>query len=111
MPELLRSKTVNARKVHACRTCHAAAAKPGETYTRDTYVDDGQVYDWVQCAACRAISNAVYDWIIDAEEGITAADYREWATEHLGDETHGEAAEAFLARCRIAALKTLESSL
>lgn len=62
MPELIRTKTVTARKVHRCRTCFAEAIQPGETYTRDTYAHDGTVYDWVACEACRSISTAVYDW-------------------------------------------------
>lgn len=98
MPELLRSKTVTARKIHQCRSCFADAIQPGNTYTRDTYVYDGTVYDWVQCDACRAIMNAVYDWSVDAEEGITAETYDEWATEHRDESTHGEAARAYLER-------------
>lgn len=56
------------------------------------------MYDWVQCDACRAIMNAVFDCSVDAEKGITAETYDERATEHEGDDTHGEAARAYLAR-------------
>lgn len=82
MPDLLRSKTVTARKVHSCQTCFAAAIQPGQTYQRDTYVYDGRVYDWVMCEECNALASRVFAWADYFDEGIGADDYEEWAREH-----------------------------
>ncbi|HEU5223454.1 MAG TPA: hypothetical protein VFU07_07210 [Candidatus Lumbricidophila sp.] len=93
--ELLRSKMVKARKAHRCRTCASVAVAVGDTYSRDTYVYDGRVYDWVQCRECVALSGAVFNWCSYVDEGIGAEQYEEWATEHAD---HDERAQAFLAR-------------
>lgn len=97
MPELLKEKTVIARKAHGCMTCNATAIQPGQPYHRATYVYDGRVYDWVQCVECEALSGIVYDWAGD-DDGIGRDDYIEWAEEHRDDGTHGEAARSYLAR-------------
>lgn len=98
MPDLINDKTVTARKPHGCMTC-GTAIQAGETYSRQTYVYDGRVYDWVQCAECRALSGIVFRWVEDwYDEGIGQDEYVEWAREHRDDPTQGEAARAFLAR-------------
>lgn len=99
MPELLREKTVTARKAHRCATCNATAIQPGQTYHRATYVYDGRVYDWVQCVECDKLVGIVYDWS-GADEGVGLDEYVEWAEDHRDDETHGDAARAYLARLR-----------
>lgn len=98
MPDLLREKTVTARKPHACATCTATAIKPGETYTRATYAYDGRVYDWVQCTDCKQLADPVFGWTLDADCGIGAEDYLEWAREHVDDPNWGERAAAYLRR-------------
>lgn len=100
MPDLLREKTVTARKAHECMTCTATAIRPGETYVRTTYVYDGHLYDWVQCTECDQISGLVYNWSSDPDEGVGRDDFMEWAREHHDDPRHGEAARAYLARVR-----------
>lgn len=73
----------HARKVHRCATCWQAAVQPGDPYTRDVYVDDDQrAYTWIQCAACKAISDEVYAWLADPEVGADWDDYSEWARAH-----------------------------
>jgi hypothetical protein len=102
MPELLRERTVTARKSHSCRTCGAKAIQAGETYVRATYVYDSRVYDWVQCVECARLQHAVYDWAGRPEDGIGAGDYQEFAEEQLstpGSE-HLEASRAYLRRAR-----------
>lgn len=82
MPTLLAEKTVKARKRHLCQTCNATAIQPGETYSRQAYVYDGRVYDWVQCVACRALGDLVFRWMEDwYDEGISRDEYVEWARE------------------------------
>lgn len=99
MPVLLREKTVVARKAHHCGTCEGTAISPGESYSRQTYVYDGRVYDWVQCDGCRAIAGLVFTWMEDwYDEGISRDDYVEWAREHQDHPLHGDAARAYLAR-------------
>lgn len=103
MTALVKAKTVTARKVHACRCCGAAAIQPGETYTRETYVYDGQIYDWVMCAPCRVIAGDVYDWAGSPDEGVGNDQYVEWAEEMaaLGTEAEKAHALAFLSRAGI----------
>lgn len=99
MPLLLREKTVVARKGHLCDTCETTAISVGETYSRQTYVHDGRVYDWVQCESCRAIAGLVFTWMEDwYDEGISRDDYVEWAREHRDHPLHGDAARAYLSR-------------
>lgn len=99
MPDLIRSKSVNARKAHGCETCNATAIQPGETYQRDTYVYDGRIYDWVQCSACSALGGIVYEWAECPDEGVGRDDYTEWAREVQNDHTlSGERARWYLAR-------------
>lgn len=99
MPVLLREKTFVARKAHRCDTCEATAISAGESYSRQTYVYDGRVYDWVQCGACRAIAGDVFTWMEGwYDEGISRDDYLEWAREHKDHPVHGEAARAYLTR-------------
>lgn len=99
MPLLLREKTVVARKGHLCDTCETTAISVGETYSRQTYVHDGRVYDWVQCESSRAIAGLVFTWMEDwYDEGISRDDYVEWAREHRDHPLHGDAARAYLSR-------------
>lgn len=99
MPQLLRSRTVTARKPHRCMTCNATAIRRGEQYQRDTYAYDGQVYDWVQCADCAAIGGIVFEWAGHPDEGVGADDYMEWAREAANEDTpEGEQARRYLAR-------------
>lgn len=99
MPDLIKTKDVKARKAHVCETCNDTAIQPGETYTRDTYVYDGRMYDWVQCAACSAIGGIVYEWAGCPDEGVARDDYVEWARESAtADTLEGERARWYLAR-------------
>ena len=99
MPDLLKSKTVTARKPHGCQTCNATAIQPGEQYRRDTYIYDGRVYDWVQCAACSTLASMVFEWSGDPDEGIGRDEYIEWAREACHEETlAGERARWLLSR-------------
>lgn len=82
MPELLKSKKVTARKVHSCATCYAPAIQPGQVYQRDTYLNDGRVYDWVMCAECNALERRVFEWVSYIDEGIGADNYEDWAREY-----------------------------
>ena len=83
MPELIRDRTVTARKAHPCQTCNRAAAVRGETYLRSTYVFDGRIYDWVMCQECSEMLSEVYDWSVDGYEfGVGRYEFHEWAQEH-----------------------------
>jgi hypothetical protein len=103
MPSLLKSKTVTARKAHACQTCSATAIQPGQTYERDTYAYDGRVYDWVQCGPCADIADEIWNWSIQTDEGIGREDYDEWASEFRDDPVHGDDARAYRARIGLGA--------
>ena len=81
MPDLIKTRDVTARKAHGCQTCNDTAIQPGERYTRDTYVYDGRMYDWVQCAACSALGGIVFKWAGHPDEGVGRDDYTEWARE------------------------------
>ena len=98
MPELLKRLTPVARKPHLCNCCGSMAVSPGERYDRSTWLYDGSVYDWVQCAPCKAVTDLVFDWVVEVDEGISRDDYRAWATEMSNDVVHGEAARAWLFR-------------
>lgn len=98
MPQLLKSKTVTARKPHRCACCGEGAVKVGERYQRETYIYDGRVYDWVSCNECASLQMHVWDWAGRPEEGIGADAYIEWAREHHEDREHGQCARAYLAR-------------
>lgn len=97
--QVLSSKTVTARKPHACMTCNTKEIQPDVQYRRTTMVYDGRVYDWVQCEPCQTITNLVWEWA-NGEDGIDADDYAEWADEFQDDPKHGVAARAHLARLR-----------
>lgn len=99
MAELLRSKMVTARKAHGCRTCNATAIQPGETYERQTYINDGTLYDWVQCGPCADLATEVWEWCLHPDDGIGQDEYVEWARDARGNPD----ARAFLTRCGIAA--------
>ena len=96
---VLSSKTVTARKAHACMECGAVAIRPGDEYLREACLHDGAVYTWVVCTDCRALTDVVWDWAGEPyDEGIGMDTYTEWAHEHVDDPKHGEQARAYLAR-------------
>lgn len=96
--DLLRSKTVTARKVHLCTTCGQPAVQPGQEYQRTTYLYDCHFHSCVTCSDCSAIDGVVYEWCGMPDEGIGMDSFAEWAHEHRDDETWGEEARAFLGR-------------
>ena len=101
MPTLIREKTVKARKPHACMLCNVVCIKPGQTYLRQTYAYDGQIYDWVMCTDCTAISDFVWEWAYYTDEGIGSDTYQEWALDTLAwsdNDEEREAAQAFIDR-------------
>jgi hypothetical protein len=99
MPDLLKSKTVKARKAHPCSYCGAAAVQPGGTYLRETLIYDGRIYDWVTCDPCGELFAIVWKWADPyGDEGINGEAFEEWASDHKDDPEHGEAARAFLKR-------------
>lgn len=107
MPDLIRTRTLRARKPHACMTCHQNAVQVGETYDRATYTFDGRLYDWINCAACDEAKRFVIDWMDrDADEGLNEECFEEWARDvgwsasvSAGERTNEEtAALAFLVR-------------
>lgn len=103
MPELLSSKTRKARKAHPCSYCGAAAVQPGGTYTRDTFVFDGYVYDWITCDPCNGMYGVVRAWSSAfGDEGLNGEDFIEWACDYKDDPEHGELARAFLVRAGLA---------
>lgn len=81
MPQRLSDSMPKARKEHQCRTCYSTIAV-GEVYSNETYVWEGTVYTWKTCADCALISNDVYYWCADPDEGIRGEDYLEWALEN-----------------------------
>lgn len=83
---LLRSARRTARKAHPCSYCRQPAVQPGGVYVRDTFVFDGQVYDWITCTPCEAVWRKVWDWMGPWDEaGITGEDCVEWARENPDD--------------------------
>jgi hypothetical protein len=98
MPTLLHEARPTARKDHRCSCCNGAI-RVGQPYSRDTFVYDGRVYDWLTCPGCEPLRAIVWDWSTAMyDEGLGADDYREWASDNQDDPVHGEAARAFLAR-------------
>lgn len=97
--QLLRDTTPRARKVHKCHACRISI-KPGEQYRRSTYVNDGNLYDWISCLACEAISGRVHSWAstLFYDEGVGREDYHEWAMERLSHDADRADAEAYLNR-------------
>lgn len=83
MPSELRHATPRAQKSHQCSLCLGPIAR-GETYSRTTYVGDGNVYDWLTCTACITdrVSTSVFNWIAWDEDGISPDDALEWAEDN-----------------------------
>lgn len=88
-------REVTARKPHRCMCCEVVAIVPGERYEREVCAYDGRIYTWVSCVECVAIRSKVAEWAADADDGVGADDYLEWAHEFA--DTDPDAA-AFLER-------------
>ena len=73
----LSTSQVKARKAHQCSLCYEAI-KPGDTYTRQTNVDDGNIWTWKTDARCTEL---VHEWLTHFSdpytEGVTEGTYRE----------------------------------
>lgn len=83
MITVLKSSKPKARKQHHCSLC-TGAINPGQTYCRSTIVNDGNLYDWIDCNACTAdriltLVSAYFDSIYG--EGCDSYDAVEWAWE------------------------------
>lgn len=99
MSQLLSEAVIkSARKAHACSACWGFAARPGESYKRQTYLFDDRVYDWITCVECQPLTNIVWEWAGGPDEGVNEDDFLEWARDHEADPKHGEAAHSYLAR-------------
>ena len=83
-----------ARKAHRCANC-SARIHPGETYSRQTNVYDGRIYDWVSCDPCEAIFQTIWDWAGRPDEGICSDTFFDWALDHRGESAD---ARAYLSR-------------
>ena len=81
MSTTLSAKFVKARKPRYCDACGALAISPGDEYFREAVARDGSVYVWITCNPCRAITQAVFAWVTNADEGVGIEEYREWAAE------------------------------
>ena len=98
MSLVLKSKRVVARKPHRCSCCGAVCVQPGDTYQRDSILNDGRVYDWVMCLDCSAAFSVVWDWAGSPhDEGIGPDTFAEWADEM---QAHDPRAVAYLTRLR-----------
>lgn len=99
-PQLLRESSPTARKTHNCSLC-AGLISTGQTYSRDTLVYDGHIYDWLTCSACTedGILQLAFDWSY-TYEGIDVETVREWAEETArhGSPDDQRAAENYLER-------------
>jgi hypothetical protein len=82
--DLIRERTLKARRPHRCGLCPTIIAK-GETYYRNTYADAGQLYDTKTCVPC--VQAIVEAWLYN--EGMAT-----WADENRST----EAARDYLAR-------------
>jgi len=95
------SAKFKARKPRYCDACGALAISPGDEYFREAVAHDGSVYVWITCNPCRAITQAVFAWVANADEGVGIEEYREWAAEAVasGDPLAVQA-RAYLDRSR-----------
>lgn len=98
MPTLLKSRDVKARKHHWCQPCGSYTIKAGQKYRRESYVFDGQAYDWLMCLRCTEIISLVRAWCGDRDEGVGPEDFYEWAMEHRENPTYGSVAYSYLER-------------
>lgn len=75
MPQVLKDGTRKARKQHRCGLCHAVIC-PGDTYSFQTCLYDGRVYDFRDCPACGrdGVLGLVYKWAGEPDEGVTGED-------------------------------------
>jgi hypothetical protein len=56
---------------------------------------------------CAPLTDAIWRWSnCFGDEGITSADYEEWAFDHRNDPEHGSAARALLDRMDVKATGT-----
>ena len=90
MTTLLNTRTPRARKVHRCDLCNAKI-QPGEVYVRSTYVDAGDLWDWVECGACTDddVARLVHAQMdLNNDEGVDFDLACEWATDCVRDGCH-----------------------
>lgn len=100
-PQLLRRSTPTARKTHYCSLC-TGPVMSGQTYTRETVVYDGHIYDWLTCTPC--LDDEIYQialgWSSRFGEGIEPEIVYEWAEETVrhGSPDDQRAAKNYLER-------------
>jgi thiaminase len=88
-----KSKRVVAQADRHCNTCRVTIF-PGQRYYRDTVVNRGILFHWVQCFPCVDILGQVWE-MHDDESTPIRHDYKEWAEIHIDDPELGEYAQAY----------------
>lgn len=72
--DILKEKTVTARKDHKCDFC-GCVIKKGEKYNRATILNDGRIYDWKAHLDCEE-ATSLYDMFDnDYGDGISRDDF------------------------------------
>lgn len=71
--------TRKARKGHKCDWCGEIIQK-GEQYEYQTYLWDGDFYDWKSHEACSRVVSAIWDYC-DPDEGLDSDEFYEYGTE------------------------------
>lgn len=97
MPDRLSVKNQRARKSHTCNNC-LTAIQPGSEYLRETYINDGRIYDWLSCTECQKIADFVWEFSNQDDGGMSDQDFEEWALDAKFNPELREAALAYLQR-------------
>lgn len=79
MIEQIKRLTPIARKAHRCEYCCSFSIQPGHAYVRATNVYDGRVYDWISCSACDRLTEQVWAYGGDGEDGLDSSMFYDWA--------------------------------
>ncbi len=75
MYQNLTHKDVTARKEHCCDWC-GEKIKAGEKYHYETFIFDGEFWDWHSHLACSRVVSAIWDYV-DPDEGMDSDEFLE----------------------------------
>lgn len=75
----LSHKDVVARKEHRCDWCEKIISK-GEKYHYETFIFEGEFYDWHSHLSCSRVVSAIWDYV-DPYDGMTSDDFDQGCTD------------------------------
>jgi hypothetical protein len=77
--DILREKTVKARKPHSCDWCNSEI-KVGQEYKKTVCKGD-YIYDWKECNKCKKYVEEMYEELEPQDDGYSSDDFEEFIYE------------------------------